>query len=60
MRRLVFSSGRGNSILRSIRPGRIRAGSKVSIRAYNAQKRSRRLVSDCLCQKCFASSGWSI
>mmetsp|Transcript_22191 Transcript_22191/g.39971 ORF Transcript_22191/g.39971 Transcript_22191/m.39971 type:complete len:202 (+) Transcript_22191:221-826(+) len=30
--RFVFSSGRGNSILRSIRPGRIMAGSKDSMR----------------------------
>mmetsp|Transcript_18442 Transcript_18442/g.34558 ORF Transcript_18442/g.34558 Transcript_18442/m.34558 type:complete len:225 (+) Transcript_18442:268-942(+) len=32
IRRFVFSSGRGNSILRSIRPGRIMAGSNDSIR----------------------------
>lgn len=32
MRRLVLASGRGNSILRSIRPGRMSAGSSVSIR----------------------------
>lgn len=31
MRLLVFSSGSGNSILRSILPGRIKAGSSVSI-----------------------------
>mmetsp|Transcript_70715 Transcript_70715/g.153572 ORF Transcript_70715/g.153572 Transcript_70715/m.153572 type:complete len:208 (+) Transcript_70715:112-735(+) len=31
MRRLVFSSGSGNSIFLSMRPGRIRAGSKDSI-----------------------------
>mmetsp|Transcript_67927 Transcript_67927/g.162622 ORF Transcript_67927/g.162622 Transcript_67927/m.162622 type:complete len:202 (-) Transcript_67927:569-1174(-) len=32
IRRLVVKSGIGNSILRSIRPGRSRAGSRVSIR----------------------------
>lgn len=32
IRRLVFSSGNGNSIFLSILPGRIKAGSKVSIR----------------------------
>jgi hypothetical protein len=32
MRRLVFSSGSGNSILRSMRPGRMRAGSSDSMR----------------------------
>ena len=30
--RLVFSSGSGNSILRSMRPARISAGSRLSIR----------------------------
>lgn len=30
--RFVLASGKGNSIFRSIRPGRINAGSKVSIR----------------------------
>lgn len=32
MRRFVFSSGSGNSILRSMRPGRIIAGSRDSMR----------------------------
>ena len=31
MRRFVFASGSGNSILRSIRPGRMSAGSRASI-----------------------------
>nr|ACR34627.1 unknown [Zea mays] len=32
MRRLVLTSGKGNSIFLSIRPGRSKAGSRLSIR----------------------------